>query len=113
MKKKTVDKNITLKNKTWSFDSNFAKKFDNHIQKSIPCLNEFRWLCLEISDYFIKDKTRVYDLGCSTGSFLNEVYKRHAHKKKINFVGVDIVKDMLKYAKKNFKKKTYLSFLKI
>ena len=96
-----VDKNIKLKNKSWSFDNGVANKFDKHIEKSVPIYNETQWLCIEISDYFIKNNTLVYDLGCSTGSFLKKLFIRHKHKKKINFFGIDIVKEMIKFAKKN------------
>lgn len=108
MIKSIVDKNIKLKSKSWSFDNNFAKKFDAHIKKSVPCYENFRWLCYEVSDYFIKDNTNIYDLGCSTGSFISELEKRHAHKSKVRFIGIDVVKDMIKFAKKKFKKNNIL-----
>lgn len=111
MKRKKVDKHITLKTKTWTFDSNFAKKFDDHINKSVPCYQDFRWLCLEVSDYFVKENSLTYDIGCSTGSFLNLLNKRHCHKNKIKFIGIDIVQDMIKFANKNYKNKN-ISFIK-
>ena len=81
MKKTKVDKKIFLKNKEWSFSKKIAPLFDYHINKSIPFYKDFQWLCNEVSDYFIKDKSNVYDLGCSTGSYTKRLALRHKNKK--------------------------------
>jgi tRNA (cmo5U34)-methyltransferase len=62
---------------------------------------EFQWLAAQLSDYYIKDDSIVYDLGCSTGSFLKSLAIRHQNKSKIKLIGLDIVKQMINYAKKN------------
>ena len=86
---------------SWTFAKNIAERFDYHINKSIPLYKQYQWLSLQISDYFIKQDSRVYDLGCSTGSFLKLLAKRHKRKKKVKFYGIDTVINMTNFAKKN------------
>ena len=95
-----VDKNIFAKNSSWSFDNNIPKNFDKHICKSVPLYNEMHWLCEQVSDFYIKEDSTVYDIGCSTGSLLNKIATRHKLKKKNNYVGLDVVKKMLTFAQK-------------
>ena len=105
-----INKKIFAKNASWTFEKNIAKSFDYHINKSIPIYREFQWLALQLSDYYIKNDSLIYDIGCSTGKFLKLLANRHENKKKIKFIGLDIVKNMIKHAKlkNNHKKITYL-----
>ena len=73
---------ILAKTASWTFDKNVPKKFDYHINKSVPFYQEFAWLGEKISDFYIKENSVVYDIGCSTGSFLKRLSLRHAEKKK-------------------------------
>ena len=102
-------KKIFANNASWTFDKNVAQKFDYHINKSIPIYKELQWLALQLSDYYIKEDSVVYDIGCSTGKFLKLLATRHKNKKKLKFFGIDIVKKMINYAKikNNYKKITY------
>ena len=105
--KKKVDNKIYLKKKSWSFSQKIAPFFDDHITKSVPFYKEFQWLCCEISDYFVKDKSIVYDIGCSTGAFTRKLSENHLDKKNLKIYGIDIVKEMISYAKKKKPKKKY------
>ena len=58
-----------------------APKFDSHIKKSIPIYQDIRWLSMELSDYFLREGSNVYDIGSSTGSFLNELSSRNNFKR--------------------------------
>lgn len=104
-------KKIIAKNASWTFDNSVPKKFDYHIDKSVPLYEEFHWLARELSDFYLKDDSIVYDIGCSTGLNLKKIAIRHQDKKKIKFYGIDIVKKMVEYAKKNnsHKKIVYLN----
>ena len=77
MKKLKIDKNIHSENAAWTFGKNIALKFDSHIEKSIPMYKETQWLCNEIADFFIRENSVVYDLGCSTGTYLKSLASRH------------------------------------
>ena len=100
MPKIKIDKNIFSKKASWSFGKNIAPKFDNHIKKSVPMYKDSQWLCKELSDYFVKENSIIYDIGCSTGSFLKPIAIRHQAKKNVKYYGIDIVKQMITYAKK-------------
>ena len=70
-----VDKNLFAKNSSWTFDKNVPKEFDKHIYKSVPLYHQIQWLCEELSDFYLKDDSLVYDIGCSTGSLLKKIPK--------------------------------------
>ena len=101
----TGDK-INSKNASWSFKGDLFKKFDNHIRKSVPLYSETHDIFLKLSDFFLQDNSKIIDLGCSTGVFLNKLVIRHKNiNKKIKFYGIDEIKQMINYAKKNDKTK--------
>jgi len=100
-----VDKNIFAKNSSWSFDKNVPKNFDKHISKSVPMYNEMHWLCKQLSDYYVKNDSLIYDIGCSTGSLLLKIAERHKLKSKTKYIGLDVVKKMINFANKKNKHK--------
>ena len=104
MKKKNVGDNIKVENSSWTFSGKVAQNFDKHIGKSVPFYQWSHKLGLNISDFFLKDKSNVYDLGCSTGTFLKSLANRHPNKK-INYYGIDEVKQMISWAKNKNKNK--------
>lgn len=55
------------------FDFNTIENFDDHINQSIPNYNILNEFIVSISQYFFVDNTNVFDLGCSTGKFLNNL----------------------------------------
>ena len=68
---------------------------------------------LKISDFFLQDKSRIIDIGSSTGTFLIELSKRHKKiDKKISFEGYDTVKEMIDFSKKEGWKKKVKFFKK-
>jgi len=97
-----VGQNILTKNANWKFNNISAKNFDNHIKKSVPLYDWSHELGLKVSDFFLTEniKTNYYDLGCSTGTFINKLSSRNSNKK-INYYGIDEIKDMCKISKKN------------
>lgn len=106
-----VDKKIKKKNSNWNFKGNVYKYFDKHIKKSIPLYSEAQNLYAQYTDFFLQDKSKIIDLGSSTGAFLNKVYERHKfNQKKIKFIGVDNTKEMINFCKKKYKSKKRLKF---
>ena len=106
MVKKKAGDGIEALNSNWSFKgTNLVKKFDKHISSSVPLYKEGHELITSLSDFFIKDKSVCYELGCSTGTLLNQISKRHQNKRFNKFIGIDIEKDMIKFAKKKNNKK--------
>ena len=102
MKKNIVDKNIKAKNSSWTFGNRISGKFEKHIKQSVPFYSEGHELILKLSDFFISEKSNVYDIGCSTGNLVKKISKRHANKK-FNIFALDIEKEMIDFAKKNNK----------
>ena len=95
-----IDKKITSSRSNWKFDKKVVESFEAHINSSVPFYKVSHDLTVKMSDFFIKDKSICYDLGCSKGNLLKDIQKRH-FKKKINLIGIDESKEMIKSAKKN------------
>ena len=110
-KKNFTGDKIYAKNASWSFDKKVPKTFTKHISKSVPYYLDGHNLICELSDFFLKDKSYCYDLGCSTGTLLNKIKKRH-NNKKINFIGIDSIQEMIKQAKKENKNSSIKYFQK-
>ena len=94
-----VDKNINSKRSNWRFDKSVVKNFDEHISKSVPFYKITHDIIVKLSDFFLKDNSLCYDLGCSNGTLLKEIALRQK-KNNIKFIGYDISKDMIIEAKK-------------
>jgi len=99
-----VGDNITTSSTNWTFSGKTAKNFTSHAVKSIPYYQDGHGLILEISDYFLKDKSKILDIGCSNGSLVNQIQQRHFNKKQTEFIGIDNEKDMISVAKKKYRK---------
>lgn len=85
----------------WDFDTGVAKTFDSHVKKSVPMYDEGHQIILDSSDYFIKNNSTVYDIGCSTGKLIKQLSTHHEHKKDLKFIGIDSSSEMIASAKKN------------
>ena len=108
--KKKLGKTIKADNASWTFDNDVWKNFDQHINSSIPLYLLCHKLGLESSDFFLEKKSKVIDLGCSTGTFVNKLHKRH-NNKNLQIIGIDAVKKMTDVAKRNNKDKKNIKFL--
>lgn len=105
--------NILKSNSNWNFKGTVHKYFDSHINKSVPFYKETQNLFLQYTDFFLQDKSKIIDLGCSTGTFLKNIHNRHEkNQKKLKLIGVDNTSEMIKFCKKKYKKNTNIKFLK-
>jgi tRNA (cmo5U34)-methyltransferase len=95
----TAAKKIKMPNSSWSFSGNLYKSFDEHINRSIPLYKLTHDLGLQLSDFFLTKNSNFYDIGCSTGSFIFKLSKRH-NQKNIKITGIEIEKQMVNFAKK-------------
>jgi tRNA (cmo5U34)-methyltransferase len=89
--------------KQFEFDENVASVFDDMLNRSVPFYNEALDLTTTFALKYLKNNSRVYDLGCSTASTLINISKKSAHK--LDLIGIDSSQAMLKYA--NSKSKAY------
>jgi tRNA (cmo5U34)-methyltransferase len=58
--------------KSFSFAAH-ARDFDQHIEASIPGLQQLRSMSVGLSRRFIQNGTTVIDIGCSTGALLSSI----------------------------------------
>lgn len=98
MKNKVGD-NISMVTSGWTF-KDIDKKFDQHIIRSVPFYLELHKIALKLSEFFIYDKTKILDIGCSTGTLLIDLSKKYPKKNyTLKFIGIDPVQSMIKNAK--------------
>ena len=64
-KKFNIGDNIKSMSANWSFAGNTANNFDRHIKKSVPLYDLSHDIALKLSDFFLSEKTNIYDLGSS------------------------------------------------
>ena len=100
---KTGD-NIKTENANWKFSGEMVNDFESHVSKSVPIYNRGHELILKLSDFFIKNDSLVYDIGCSTGKLLIDLVKHNKIKDQSKFIGLDVENDMINFAKINQKK---------
>lgn len=94
-----VGENIQANNANWSFSGNTANEFDEHVKRSIPLYDEGQELICQLSDYFLKEDSVVYDLGSSTGSLLEKLAHWNINKPKTQFIGVELEENMVAFAR--------------
>jgi tRNA (cmo5U34)-methyltransferase len=101
-----VGENINASNANWSFGGSTAKEFDEHVKKSIPLYEDGQELICQLSDYFLKEGSQVFDLGSSTGSLLLKLAEWNKNKTNIQYTGIDIESNMVSYAQSKLSKST-------
>jgi tRNA (cmo5U34)-methyltransferase len=97
--KRPVDDTISAVPGEWRFDKNVSEAFDSHVHKSVPLYDEIQRMVIELSEYFLRDQSVVYDLGSSTGTTLELLSSAHAGKEDVQFIGFDLSKFMIKEAR--------------
>ncbi len=102
--------NITAENANWTFGGDVAKKFDDHVSKSVPFYHEGHDLIAKVSDFFLSNGSTCYELGCSTGK-LTQVLAERNKAKNVEFVGIDQEKGMIEQFKTRNASYPKVSFL--
>ena len=75
-KKSSLGKGInSIEGNSWVFNKNVAISFDKHVRQSIPFYDLIQKYITSISEWFIKDNSIIYDLGCSTGETAKNIIK--------------------------------------
>lgn len=94
----SVGDKIKAKKGNWKFSGKTVKNFDSHVERSVPLYNEGHDLICDLSDFFVKEKSITYEIGCSTGTLTFKLAKHNKHKPNATFIGLDIEKEMIKAA---------------
>tara|TARA_R110000744_G_scaffold18322_1_gene49335 strand:+ start:10011 stop:10691 length:681 start_codon:yes stop_codon:yes gene_type:complete len=84
---------VTNENET-QFSFSTIKEFDKHIRQSIKGFDVLYEVVEEVSKFFIKDNMNVYDLGCSEGTLLHNLYMKNINIKS-SYVGYDKESNLL------------------
>lgn len=100
LERKAVDQLITAVSGEWVFDKQVSKSFDNHVRKSVPMYDQVQSMVVEISEWFVRNNSIIYDLGSSTGETILKLKEKHCRKKNIKYVGVEESISMIELARK-------------
>lgn len=106
----SAGEDIQVANGRWSFDGQVSKVFDKHVSKSVPLYEEGHDLIVQLSDFFIRDNSVIYEIGCSTGMLISKLAEAHKDKN-VKFIGIDVVPDMVERAKERCSKYTNVEIL--
>ena len=104
-----VDDAINAENGSWSFAANDPLILSNHMRKSIPDYDQGHSLILEISEFFVKQESIIYDIGCSNGELTHQLAKKYQGKK-VQIIGVDCEENFIKAAKGHSQTNRNLTF---
>ena len=85
----------------FSFNKSVVTVFDDMVTRSVPFYLEIQRMMTELAKDFAVPGSRVYDLGCSTGTTLINFDK--VIPETVEFVGMDNSEEMLKKCDNNFK----------
>lgn len=100
--KKTGD-GIEARPGGWTFGGSVVKNFDNHIKKSVPGYEEGHDLISNLAPFFLGDNhSKFLEIGCSTGLLTKKV-RQTTERSDVDFIGIDIEKDMINFAIENNK----------
>ncbi len=82
----------------FAFDEKTASVFDDMVSRSVPFYHEIQRMVSEIAADFAAPGTRLYDLGCATGTTM--LAMDASVDPSVTFVGVDNSSEMLKEAER-------------
>ena len=84
--------------KHFEFDAEVAAVFEDMLQRSVPFYSEAMSLTQRFAQNYIKEGSKVYDLGCSTASTLLNIERNLECKAQL--IGLDNAPSMLEQAQK-------------
>ena len=87
----------------FEFNDKVADVFDDMLNRSVPFYSEIQRLAVSLGEKFYKDKTNIYDLGCSTGTTI-EMFAKVLNNEDAAFTGYDTSLSMIEKAKEKLTK---------
>lgn len=84
----------------FKFGNTVVQVFDDMVTRSVPFYLEMQRMMTEIAADFAVPGTRIYDLGCSTGTTLINLDK--VMPPDVDFIGLDNSEEMLTKCRSNF-----------
>lgn len=107
--KEGVGNSLISRKGQWSF-STAASNFVEHVQSSIPSYTLGHNIIVELATNFLDENGLVYEVGCSTGELCGKFVNYHTGKK-LRYVGIDNVNEMIEIAKRDFKDNSDVEFV--
>ena len=98
---KKAGDNIIIEDSNWKFSGETVSNFNEHVKKSVPLYIKGHELTCNLSKFFVKNDSIVYEIGCSTGVLTNKLLDANNFKSNAQFIGIDVEKDMINYANLN------------
>lgn len=77
----------------FKFSSKVAGVFDDMVNRSVPYYEEMQRMVAELAADHAKENSKIFDLGCSTGTTM--IHMDQTVGDKVKFIGVDDSRDML------------------
>jgi len=87
----------------FEFNESVARVFDNMLERSVPFYKECLDMVTALVREYARPGTRVYDLGCSTGTLIRELARSLPEPEGVRFTGIDNSPAMLKKARRKLK----------
>jgi len=106
-----VGQKIAADNAGWTFGNNVPDTFVDHIRQSVPLYESGHDLACQLSDFFVKDDSVVYEIGTSTGELIRKLAEHNARKSGARWVGMDVEPAMVAAAEKHCKDVPNISIL--
>lgn len=94
--------NISSKKGGWEFDKNVVGTFDEHVSKSVPGYKVGHQIVCGLTDFFVSNGSKVYEIGCSTGSLISQIANTCVGKNDVEFLGLDVSEPMISKANEKF-----------
>lgn len=93
-----VGDDLEVEHGNWKFSGEVVKNFDEHVSKSVPLYAEGHELICDVSDFFVKQDSIIYEVGTSTGTLTLKLAEHNRLKSEARFVGIDLEADMIEIA---------------
>lgn len=106
-----VGDGILAANASWTFAGATVDVFQSHVERSVPFYTEGQDLTAQLSDFFVRSDSLVYDIGTSLGAVLEKLTDRHADRSEVRWVGIDREMDMVCRARERLAGRRNVSIL--
>ncbi|PZQ99223.1 MAG: carboxy-S-adenosyl-L-methionine synthase CmoA [Cereibacter sphaeroides] len=88
---------VFARRQSFAFDGQVAEAFDDMVSRSVPLYAEMQRMVVDLAAAFAMPGSRVYDLGCSTGTTLAAL--EDALPETVGLVGIDQSAPMVEIAR--------------
>ncbi len=89
----------TVSPEKFEFNEPVARVFDDMLERSIPFYMECQEMAVQWTVRHVQNHTKIYDLGCSTGSFLERTAQGLTSGLDVQLIGLDNSAPMLEKTK--------------